>query len=188
MLVSESQRLGAITVVLVSLSVYGLLLFHARQTVPETPLPWGSQGPGLMALEVAGDPAKEGIYFVPQGATFATVRDIAEIPGMNGWKTIEDVRISAGSVLLTSPQGEAKIGAMVSSKKLALGLPIDLNLASEGELSLVPGIGEKMAYQIIQLRKQRGAFRNLSDLKAVPGIKGKKLNLLKDYLIVIEEP
>lgn len=188
MLVSEAQRLGALLVLAASLTVYGVSLLYARQPVREAPLPWGNQGPGLMAVEVAGDPARGGIYFLPKGATFETIREIAEIPGMNDREKVEGVRISAGSVLLTSPQGEVNSGEMAASKKLALGLPIDLNLASEGELSLVPGIGEKMAYQIIQLRKQRGAFRDLSDLTAVPGIKGKKLNVLKGYLIVKVAP
>jgi DNA uptake protein ComE-like DNA-binding protein len=45
-----------------------------------------------------------------------------------------------------------------------------------------------MAYQIIQLRKQKGAFRDLSDLTAVSGIKEKKLNGLKGYLIAGQVP
>ena len=184
MRVSEGQRLGALTLLVVSLTVYGVSLLNARQPVRESPIPWGSQGPGLIAIEVAGDPGKEGIYFLPEGTTIEKVREIAVIPGMNDGGKIEGVGISTGSVLVTSGQGEVKIGEMAAAKRLALGLPVDLNHASEEDLSLVPGIGEKMAYQITQLRKQRGAFRDLSVLTAVPGIKEKKLNGLKGYLIV----
>jgi competence protein ComEA len=77
---------------------------------------------------------------------------------------------------------------MAAARKLALGLPVDVNRISEEELSLVPGIGEIMAYKIIQLRRERGGFRDLTDLTALPGIKEKKLNSLKGYLIVRPVP
>ena len=188
MLVSEAQRLGALAVLTASLAVYGISLFHTRELIRETSLPWGNQGPGLMTVEVAGDPAKGGIYFLPKGVTFETIRGIAEIPVMNNRGKMENVLITNGAAILISPQGEVKIEEMEASKKLALGLPIDLNLASEEELSLVPGIGEKMAIQIIQLRKRRGSFQNLSELTAVPGIKDKKLDVFRGYLFVIAAP
>jgi competence protein ComEA len=187
MLVSEAQRLGAFAVLAFSLTVYGVSLILVNP-VREMPLPWGNQGSGLMAVEFAGDPARSGIYFLPQGATFETIRGIVEIPGMKNRGEIENVRIHDGSVLLISQQGEVNIGEMAAAKKLALGMLIDLNLATEEELALVPGIGEKMAYQIIQLRKQRGIFRDISDLTAVAGIKQKKLNILKRYLNVSAVP
>jgi competence protein ComEA len=188
MLLSEAQRLGALAVLVASLTVYGISLFCSRQPLREIPLSWGNQGPGLMAVEFEGDPAKEGIYFLPKGATFETIRGIVEIPGMNNREEMDNVRISDGSALLISHQEEVTIGEMAASKKLALGLPIDLNLASGADLALVPGIGEKMAIQIIQLRERRGEFRDLSELTAVPGIKEKKLDVLRGYLKVIAPP
>lgn len=188
MLVSEAQRLGAFAVLAVSLTVYGASLIYARLSIRETPLLWGNQGPGLMAVEVAGDRAKDGIYFLPKGSTFETIRKIVEIQGMNHREKMEGVRISAGSALLISPQGEVNIGEMAAAKKLALGLRIDLNFATADELSLVPGIGKKIADQIVQLRKKRGRFRDISDLTAVAGIKQNKLNILKRYLNVSAVP
>jgi competence protein ComEA len=92
--------------------------------------------------------------------------------------------ISDGALLAISPAGEATLGEMAAARRLALGLRIDLNSASEGDLSLVPGIGDRMAAQIVQLRLEKGAFHDLADLVAVPGIKEKKLNSLKDYLMM----
>jgi len=67
-------------------------------------------------------------------------------------------------------------------------MPIDLNHASAEELSQVPGIGEKLAIQIVQLRQLRRQFESVSDLMAVQGIKEKKLNNLKKYLTVKPVP
>jgi competence protein ComEA len=188
MRVFEGQALGALTLLMVSITVYGISLFSVRQPVRESPIPWGFQGPGLMAVEIAGDSGKKGIYFLPEGTTIEKVREIGMIPGTNDGGRIEGVRIFDGLVLMTSGQGEMRIGKMAAARRLALGLPVDLNHASEGDLSLIPGIGKNMAYQIIQLRNQKGAFRHLSDLTAVPGIKEKKLNGLKEYLIAGQAP
>jgi competence protein ComEA len=188
MLVSEAQRLGGMAVLMISLAVYGVSMLHARQPVRETPLPWGNQGPGLMAGEVAGDQRRDGIYFLPEGMTAEKVLYIAGIRGMNHREKTGPAGISAGSALTVSPQGEVNIGEMGAARKLALGLPVDINRISEEELSLVPGIGEKMAYQIIQLRRETGGFRDLADLTALPGIKEKKLNGLRGYLIVKPAP
>ena len=81
-----------------------------------------------------------------------------------------------------------KISAMPTVRRLALGMPIDLNHASAEELSQVPGIGEKLAIQIVQLRQLRRQFESVSDLMAVQGIKEKKLNNLKKYLTVKPTP
>jgi competence ComEA-like helix-hairpin-helix protein len=188
MRIFEGQALGALTLLTVSITVYGISLFSARQPVWESPIPWGFQGPGLVAIEIAGDSGKEGIYFLPEGTTIKKVGEITMIPGTDDGGRIEDARIFDGLVLMTSGQGEMRIGKMAAAWKLALGLPVDLNHASERDLSLIPGIGEKMAYQIIQLRKQKGSFRHISDLTAVPGIKEKKLNGLKEYLIAGQTP
>jgi len=141
-----------------------------------------------MAVEVKGDHGKEGIYFLPERMTVDNVLDIAGITRMNYPGKTDRVEISAGSVLMVSPQEEVNIGEMTAARKLALGLPVDVNRISEEELSLVPGIGEKMAYQIIQLRRERGGFQDLTDLVALSGIKEKKLNSLKGYLIVRPAP
>ena len=188
MLVSDAQRLGALALLMASLAVYAISLFHDRQPFRGTPIPWGNQGPGFMAVEVVGDPARNGIYFLPKDAIIDTIAEIAEFQGIDDRVMIQDARLSDGTVMSFSPREEIRIEQMSASKKLALGLPIDLNLASEPDLALVPGIGEKTAYQIVQLRNQRGGFQGLSDLTAVPGIKGKRLEVLKDYLTVDTKP
>ncbi|MDP3096403.1 MAG: helix-hairpin-helix domain-containing protein [Syntrophales bacterium] len=191
MLVSEGQKLGALAVLMLSLFYYGFSLFHARQPgtgtpcgkMSPSPIPWGRQESGSMAIEVRGGRA-EGIYFMPKGTAFDHIFKVAGMPeGLSGLRSPER-GISDGALLVISPAGEVTIGEMSAAGRLALGLRIDLNRASEGDLSLVPGIGDRMAAQIMQLRLEKGEFRDLSDLLALPGIKERKLNSLKDYLMV----
>lgn len=48
--------------------------------------------------------------------------------------------------------------------------PLDLNLASEAELELLPGIGEQKARDLVRYREQHGSFRSLEQVTAVKGI------------------
>ncbi|MDP2838764.1 MAG: hypothetical protein Q8O11_01805, partial [Syntrophales bacterium] len=79
MLVSEGQKLGALTVLMLSLFYYGFSLFHARQPGTGTPFPWGRQESGSMAIEVRGGRA-EGIYFLPKGTAFDQIFKVAGMP------------------------------------------------------------------------------------------------------------
>jgi len=47
---------------------------------------------------------------------------------------------------------------------------INVNTASESELTGLPGIGPAKASAIVQARTQNGPFKGLADLDAVPGI------------------
>jgi DNA uptake protein ComE-like DNA-binding protein len=58
--------------------------------------------------------------------------------------------------------------------------PIDINSATEQELRQLPGIGATLAPRIIEARP----FHSVDDLKRVRGIKDKKLNELRPYIIV----
>ncbi|MDD5005075.1 MAG: helix-hairpin-helix domain-containing protein [Candidatus Omnitrophica bacterium] len=58
----------------------------------------------------------------------------------------------------------------------------DINKAGFSELANIPGVGERLAYSIIDYRKAKGGFKNIEELKEIKGIKDKKLEQLKKYL------
>jgi hypothetical protein len=185
MQVSERQRLGALIVLMASLFVYLGALIHERHPFPVSPLSWGDQRPGMIAIELTGKRGADGIYFFPEAMAFTQLQRITghEVTGENSG--FAQARRPAGPALSVSvAEGMLKISDMPSVKRLVLGLPVDLNRATEEDLCLVPGIGESLAYQIIQLRNLKGAFEGLEDLKAVPGIKERKLQNLEKYLFV----
>jgi competence protein ComEA len=182
MRVADGQALGALALLMISLGVYGTLLLIDRFPLRVQAGSWGNQGPGTTAVEVVGDPAREGIYFLPGETTVGRLRAAVIAPGAGEDGGLGDDPVSGGAVLDISGKGMVKTGEMTAARKLALGLRIDINRASKEELVLVPGIGEKTAERIIRLRKQRGAFRDLSELTSIPGIKEKRLNHLRKYL------
>ena len=68
-----------------------------------------------------------------------------------------------------------------------LGIPINFNTAISDDLSSLPGIGLKIAGEVILLRKTRGTFLKIEDFKAVNGIGEKRFKKIGKYLTVTTE-
>jgi len=56
---------------------------------------------------------------------------------------------------------------------------LDLNTATEQELTGILGMGRDHAKKIIDYRNQNGPFKGWEDLKRVPGLPGNMLDTLK---------
>lgn len=58
----------------------------------------------------------------------------------------------------------------------------DVNSAPSSELSILPGIGPKLAEKIITHRKEIGEFGTLYELKEVSGIGDKKIHQIRSHV------
>ena len=61
---------------------------------------------------------------------------------------------------------------------------INLNKAGMSDLVKLPGIGEKTAEKIVQLRNEKGKFKRLEELMEVKGIGEVKFNKIKKFLYI----
>ena len=61
---------------------------------------------------------------------------------------------------------------------------ININTANLEELIRLPGIGEKTAEKIIELREERGKFDRLEEIMDVKGIGEVKFNKIKKFLYI----
>ncbi|BCA80422.1 helix-hairpin-helix domain-containing protein [Desulfuromonas sp. AOP6] len=61
---------------------------------------------------------------------------------------------------------------------------VNINQATVTELQRLPDIGQVTAERIVAYRTEKGPFRSSSDLVKVKGIGQKKLEKLKDYIVV----
>ena len=59
---------------------------------------------------------------------------------------------------------------------------VDVNAATRAQLIAVPGIGEKTADAILDLRARKGRITDLSELLVLKGISERKLEAFKQYL------
>jgi len=64
---------------------------------------------------------------------------------------------------------------------------IDINQATVEELEKLPGIGPKIAKNIVEYREKNGPFRSIEELLKVKGIGPKKLEQIKKYLKINKE-
>ena len=61
---------------------------------------------------------------------------------------------------------------------------ININLASQSELTDLPGIGSVLASRIIDYRRQHGDFLRIEDLRNVSGIGEKRFEAIRDKITV----
>ncbi len=78
-------------------------------------------------------------------------------------------------------------GLLVAQSGWAQPEKLDLNLASQTELTRLPGIGPKRAQAIIK-RRSRRRYRRLRELLAIRGIGPKTLKRLKPLLKITKSP
>ena len=92
-------------------------------------------------------------------------------------------------------RGGAMFRAAVFALALAGALPavatagdlsgvVNLNTASVEQLTLLPGVGESRARQIVAMRKRQGTIRKVDDLLGVKGIGEASLAKLRPFVTV----
>lgn len=124
----------------------------------------------------------KGIYFVPEGTT---VNQILPVAGIKV-EAKKDFLLENGMRLIVNTASSEDVfrSEMENSRRLALGMPVNLNGATEEDLFLIPGIGEKTARKIILFRNKKGCYKSIEELMEIDGIKEKKLAGLRKYLYV----
>ena len=173
------------------LAITAIVIFITLPSgIPREPIdrdiPFAIEKPGTVAVEIAGESGRNGVYFIPKGTLLAGFLDMAGITaaGINAEPKRAPTLRSATTVTLTSSPPGISVDPMSADKRLALGIPIDLNRSSLEDLVLVPGIGEKTAEKIVEERGLNGTFGNIEELMRVKGIKEKRLERLRRYLCI----
>ena len=148
-------------------------------------VPHAEGGQGAVAVELAGDSGRNGVYFIPKGTPVSGFLDLAGIRQEgSGLSSPPAVLRIATTVRVLRGEGRIDVRPMDSAKRIALGIPIDINHATREELVLVSGIGQATAERILEQRRLAGAFRRIDDLKRVGGIKEMRLEKLRPYLCI----
>lgn len=172
----------SITLAVIPLVVF-LMPFLFNPHIPD--LSASAADSNNLIVEIVQENGDSAIYFVQPGTTASELFTQAGIK-LN-IKTNLNLR-SGTKIHLVAASAEQNmvIGKMDAEKRLALGLPLDINAASLEDLELVPGIGEGLAGRILAWRKDNNKFEKIEQLTDIYGIKEKKLSKLRRYLYVDE--
>jgi len=107
-------------------------------------------------------------------------------PWVNGLKN-SDSPIKSGSKITISKDGSVQIGQMSGEKHIVFSIPLNINRATAQDFEALPGIGPKLAEEIIATRKRLGGFKTVDDLKKVKGIGDKKFEKIREKISVGEK-
>lgn len=90
-----------------------------------------------------------------------------------------DVTGAAGNGYVGSPQtGQSAV------TETEQGVIVNINLADESQLQLIPGVGPSTAQKILEYRQTYGGFSTIEDIKNISGIGDKTFENMKDFIIV----
>ena len=100
---------------------------------------------------------------------------------------IRSVRALAPALLAACAVALAASVGLAADDPSKLTGVVNVNTATEAQLQLLPGIGEARAQALIALRKQRGGFKTLDELREVKGIGEAALERLRPFVRFDEE-
>jgi len=138
-------------------------------------------------VEIRGAVENPGIYYTEANARITDVIVLAggllkdaETTNINMAKKVKD------EMKIVIPFKEEKDKKTDDNNESETTFKVHLNKATIKELVKVPGIGIKIAHDIVIYRETNGDFQSLEELKKVKGIKDKLYDKIKDYFILEE--
>jgi competence protein ComEA len=164
----------------------------------------------LLHVYVCGAVRKAGVYELPAGAR--VVDAIAQAGGAAENSDLEQLNLAepladsmkvdvpvkgqqlaptigfadgarpADSQSVSSRHSSRHRSSRGSSHKLAAGQTIDINTATEAELTQLPGVGPSLARRIVEYRTANGSFQLPDDLQNVSGIGASKFAKMEPYI------
>ncbi|PKN76731.1 MAG: hypothetical protein CVU52_03455 [Deltaproteobacteria bacterium HGW-Deltaproteobacteria-10] len=177
----ENQTRGIIAIFLILAIIPFVIFFSNNYLKYKIPL-LANQYEKSITVSVQKKDMGEGVYFTIPGTT---ANQLLYLTGI-GFRSFKDFELENGMKLSIDHDKAEKIAysRIDNSRRLALGMPIDINWATKDDLILIPGIGEMTAQKIIALRTKKNRFTKIEELMGADGIKEKKLANLKQYLYI----
>jgi DNA uptake protein ComE-like DNA-binding protein len=90
-----------------------------------------------------------------------------------------------GTTLITGKEGDEysfNMSELTAYHKITLGIPVNINMESAEGLTALPGIGKTLARTIERERIKRNGFKNIIELKGLPGIGEKKFSKIAPHV------
>ncbi len=188
----EDGRPRALLVLALGLFCW-LLARQAAHSLPDASTTAGTRSQTTNAIVWLEGIPEPGLYLVRVGKGEAASGRTGHIPGAG--QQGRTVSLDLNPFLKTNEAGFllGGIGFVPGgATPLPVPLPADLaplffaplriNQANSASLSLLPGIGPRLAARIVSERERRGGFRQAEDLLQVKGIGEQKLRALKPLI------
>lgn len=161
---------------------------------PETlqnsnPTPAGKGADDEVVVYVSGGVSKPGVYKLFRGSRVVDAVALAGgfMPGADAAKInlamlLKDemqIHVPYAAIPVSNNPG---VAAPANANTGSSGDKVNINTASKEELDKLPGIGPAIAERIIEYRTNIEPFRDIADIKKVPGIGEAKYNQFKNKI------
>ena len=175
-------------IALAILLAVGLVGFFMKKAPIKTPAKETKETPNIktVIVEIRGAVENPGIYYTEANAR---ITDVIVLAGglLKGAETVninmaKKVKDEMKIVIPFKEEGHKE----TDNNKSETIFKVHLNKATIKELVKVPGIGSKIAHDIVIYRETNGDFQSLEELKKVKGIKDKLYDKIKDHFILEE--
>ena len=185
---SNEERRGADTTPLLVIAVFLVVIYFTRGFyIPDNPAPANSTPPvEKTVFEIEDSSGFSKVYTSPKDISPKDAMAMAGAPPFTKGKMelrYADTIIKTGSKITINKDGSAQIGQMSGEKHIVFSIPLDINRATIQDFEALPGIGPKLALEIVETREKFGDFKTIDDLKKVKGIGDKKFRKIRDKLI-----
>lgn len=140
--------------------------------------------PSVICVHVCGAVNNPGVY---EGEADLRLYQFIELAG--GFRedaSMESLNLAQGvqdGMQIYVPSKEEAVSYHVSSEENS-SKKLNLNMASKGDLTELPGIGDAKAEAILSYRDANGAFQTIEELMNVSGIKEAIFEQIKDLITV----
>jgi len=138
-------------------------------------------------VRLEGKVPAPGVYTFPDGATVADViklTGVFPVAWMAG-KPLFAARLTSGNIVTVTgenpQQPEISVTTMKAGERMLLGIPLDPDRMDVADWEDLPGIGPKMAKNMVNDRQINGDFHSIEAIRRVPGMGEKKFNTIKKY-------
>lgn len=154
----------------------------------------------MIVIHIAGEVKKPGIVKIKEGARIADI--IEEAGGLTEKANITNINLAyiiedGQKIIIPSKEEKVEIeqegyiqtenGAGIINEEQGISNKnqvVNINKATKEELQTLQGIGESTAEKIITYRKENGNFKQIEDIKNVPGIGDAKYENIKGKINV----
>ncbi len=155
-----------------------------------------------IVVYVAGEVVNPGVYEMQRNDRIADVieragglKSEADIKNINLAFALEDgmkvyiPNINEKDVNSIILNGEFEANNSISSDsskntKMSNNSKVNINVATQEQLELLPGIGSSTANKIVNYRNEHGKFKCIEDIKNVSGIGDSKFTKIKDLITI----
>ncbi len=134
-------------------------------------------------VHICGEVIKPGVYQMPEGSRVYELLALAggaTADGVPDAVNLADVLADGERIVIPT---EEEVYLIKEPNGAETGL-INLNTATLQQLMTLPGIGEAKAADIIRYRESNGAFKDISDIMKISGIKDALFQKIQSLITV----